>query len=330
MRARWWIVSAVAVVAIGAVLALRRKPVPPAPTRQTAALAAEATGNVTIQGKIRPQHVVGVGASVPGFIEAFLADPGEDVYQGQALARIGAQGLESNREAAAGALERAQTQVGTAEAALASARLELSRAEADATRSRLNLDRVEKIFNRQQILFREGATPRLTYEKAEADYTAAVKDYEIMDTAARTGRERVQASLKDVEAARKIADDKRAALQDAEDGLAASQVESPVDGYIVAREGEIGKDAAEFGDKLFTIATDLFALEVVLQPKAEILKHIIPGMPATVNILDLENAAFQGTVKEVRDADHQVIVEFGCNNPAVKPGMVADVRFNFR
>jgi hypothetical protein len=84
------------------------------------------------------------------------------------------------------------------------------------------------------------------------------------------------------------------------------------------------------GDKLFTIASDLFALEVVLEPKDEVLKRIIPGMPATVNVLDLDGAAFQGTVKEIKDKEHQVIVEFGSANPGVKPGMIADVRFKLQ
>jgi multidrug resistance efflux pump len=329
MRARWWIVSILAVAAIGAGLALRRRPAPARPQNKGEVVTPAAVGN-TIQGKIRPQHVIGVGATVPGFIEAFLVDPGQDVYEGQVLARIGAQGLESNRESAATVLEHAQEQVNRAETVLAGARLELSRAEADASRSRMNLERLERAYSRQQTLYREGATPRLTFEKAAADYEAARKDFDIMDTAVRTGREHVQGAQKDLDNARKFAADKRALLEEAADALAASEVRSPADGYLVAREGEIGKSAEGLGDQLFTIATDLFALEVVLEPKEEMMKKIIPGMPVTVNILDLDSAAFEGTVKEINDKDHQVIVEFGSANPAVKPGMVADVRFKFQ
>lgn len=329
MRTRWWIASVLAVAAIGAGLALRRKPAPAPPQNKGEIVAPAESGN-TIQGKIRPQHVIGVAATVPGFIEALLVDPGQDVFEGQVLARIGAQGLESNRESAATVLEHAQEQVNRAEAVLAGARLELSRAEADASRSRMNLERLEKAYSRQQTLFREGATPRLAFEKATADYEAAKNDFDIMDTAVRTGREHVQGAQKDLDNARKFAFDKRTLLQEATDNLAASEVHSPADGYVVAREGEIGKSAEGLGDRLFTIATDLFALEVVLEPKEEMMKKIIPGMPVTVNILDLDGAAFEGTVKEIKDKDHQVIVEFGSANPSVKPGMVADVRFKFQ
>ena len=60
---------------------------------------------VTLSGTIRPQHVVGVGAQVDGVVDAFLVDVGQDVYQGQVLVRIGSQGLDSSREAAASAVD---------------------------------------------------------------------------------------------------------------------------------------------------------------------------------------------------------------------------------
>src|ERR1019366_5909295 len=85
----------------------RRHPVPP-PAAATAAAIAVARNEITLQGKIRPRHVTGVAASLPGFIEAFLVEPGQDVYQGQVLARIGAQGLESAREVAQAALDGGQ------------------------------------------------------------------------------------------------------------------------------------------------------------------------------------------------------------------------------
>ncbi len=328
MRARWWIVVVVA-AAIGGVLVLRRKPAPAPPAKQTAA-AIDLSGEVTLRGKVRPEHVVNVAAGVPGFIESFLVEPGDEVYEGQVLARIGAQNLETDRESAAGAAEQAQEKVGRAQAALATARLELSRAEADAARSKLNLDRVEKVFSRQQFLFQQGATPRLTYEKAAADYEEARRDSGIMETAVRTAREAAQAAGNDVAAARKIAEDKRSALERAEEDLAASEVHSPVDGVVVAREGETGNNVEEIGDRLFTIATDLYALQVVLEPAPEVLKHLVPGMPVTVNVLDLDNASFQGTVKEIDDKRKQAVIEFACNNPAVKPGLIAGVRIRFQ
>jgi multidrug resistance efflux pump len=302
----------------------RRHPVAP-PAAATAAAIAAARNEVTLQGKIRPRHVTGVGASAPGFIEAFLVEPGQDVYQGQVLARIGAQGLESAREAAQTAVDRAQEQASQTEAAVTAARMELSRAEADAERSRMAMERAERTSARQQTLFREGATPRLVYEKALHEYEAALKDYELIDATVRTGREHIQSGMEEATAARKIVADKMRLLDEAQGNLSAAEVRSPVDGYVVSRKGEVGGSAGEAGDELFQIATDLYAMEVALEPKAELLKRIVPGQPALVLVLDLQSVAMTGVVREIKD--NRVIVEFDSTLAAIKPGMLADVRF---
>jgi multidrug resistance efflux pump len=327
MRGKWIPISVGFVlfaVAVGTVVWRgRRHPVAP-PAAATAAAIAVARNEVTLQGKIRPRHVVGVGASAQGFIEAFLVGPGEDVFEGQVLARIGAQGLESAREVAQAALDRAQEQVSKTEAEVTAARLELSRAEADAERSRMALERAERASARQQTLFRQGATPRLVYEKALQEYEAALKEHELIDATVRTGRERVQSGIGEIDAARKMVADKLRLLEEAQGNLSAAEVHSPVDGYVVSRKGEVGSSAGEPGDELFQIATDLFAMEVALEPKADLLKRIVPGQPALVLVLDLQNAAMPGVVREIKE--NQATVEFDSTLPAIKPGMQADVR----
>ena len=54
-----------------------------------------------------------------------------------------------------------------------------------------------------------------------------------------------------------------------------------MDGYVVSRKGEVGA-AAGLSDELFQIATDLYAMEVPVDAKAELLKRIVPGQPALV------------------------------------------------
>jgi multidrug resistance efflux pump len=330
MRTRFVYIAAAAGVAAAliTVLIVRRKPLPGAAPKQTAAVQAEPSNEITLQGKIRPQHLVGVAPNVSGFIEAFLVEPGQEVYQGQVLARIGAQGLESAREAATAALEHAQEQVTRDEAAVSAARLEASRSEADAQRSKMALDRLEKVFTRQRMLFHEGATPRLTYEKAAAEYEAAQKEHDIMETAARTGRERVQSALNQVASTRKMVESKSRELDDAQAELAGAEIRSPVDGFVVSRKGEAGKPADGIGEDFFRIATDLYALEIELEPKSQDLNRFIPGMPALVLVLDIQSGAMEGRVKEVKDG--KVIVEFGSASPAIKPGMMADVRFRWQ
>jgi multidrug resistance efflux pump len=324
MRGKWILLGVAAVLAGvgGGALSLRyRRPPAPQPTSGAAVIA---NHEITLQGKIRPQHITSVSAPVNGLVETLLADVGQEVYEGQVLARVGAQGLESAREVAAANLDRAQEQVGKAEAAVTSSRLEQSRADADFERAQMALDRTEKAYSRQRTLVTQGATPRLTFEKAEAEYQSALKEHEVMDAAVRAAREQQQSALEDVAAKKKIVQDRAQQLEEAQTNLQAAEVHSPVNGTVVGRKAEAGKPAMEAGGEFFQIATDLYALEVTVEPKPEDLKRIHPGQPALVLVLDLESQGMPGAVKEIKA--NLVVVEFNSNTPAIKPGMPADVR----
>ena len=326
MRSKWALLSVAAVLAgvAGGVLSLRhRRPAPALPVR-AAGPAVLPANQVTLSGAIRPQHIVGVGAQVNGVIDAFLVDVGQDVYQGQVLARIGSHGLDSSREAAASAVDHAQERVIRAEAAVAGARLEQSRADAEAQRARFAMERAEAAHSRQQLLFAQGATPRLVYEKAESEYDSARAEFAVMDKAARSTADRVQSALQEVASAQKILAGENQRLEESQAAFEAADVHAPVDGLLVGRNGEVGKPAQEFGDNLFQIATDTYALEVALEPQPPVLKRLRPGQPALVLIPDLQIPGITGDIKEIKGA--QVLVEFNSTIPAIRPGMLADVR----
>jgi multidrug resistance efflux pump len=328
MRGKWVLISVAAVLAgaAGGALSLRHRRADRIPAGSAAGAAVIAASEITLSGSVRPQHItaVPVPEGVDGNIEAFTADVGDEVAEGQVLARIGAAGLATARETAADALEHAQQEVATAQAALNSAMLEQARADAAAARSRMALDRAEKTFSRQRTLLAAGATPRLTYQKAEQEYSGAQTESAVMDKAARAAGEEVRSATERLDAARKVVSDRTRQLDDAQTAAAAAEVQSPVDGTIVARNGEPGKPVAEAGKDLFQIATDLYALEVAVEPPPHALKRIMPGQPALVLILDLQSAAIPGQVKAIEGS--QVIVQFESTSPAIRPGARADVR----
>ena len=328
MRGKWALLSAAAVLAgfaVGALSLRHRRPAPVPPVRAAGAAVLLPVNQVTLSGAIRPQHFVGVGAQVNGVIDAFLVDVGQDVYQGQVLARIGTQELDSAREAIANAVDHAQERVNRAETAVAGARLEQSRADAEAQRARFAMERAETAFSRQQLLFNQGATPRLVYDKARSEYDGARAEFAVMDRAARATADRVRSALEEVASAQKILAGENQRLQDSQAALEAADVHSPVDGLLVGRNGEIGKLAQEFGENLFQVATDTYALEVALEPQPPVLKRLRPGQPALVLVPDLQTPGITGDIKEIKGT--QVVVEFNSTIPAIRPGMVADVRF---
>jgi len=326
MRGKWLLISvvAIAVGVGGAALSMRGRKATPAPATPNAGALLIHRNEITLTGNVQPQHVVGVGASVEGNIEAFLADVGEEVFEGQVLARIGSAGLETNREQAQAEADRAQDMVTRAEAAVNSARLEASRSDALLQRARLEMDRAQKVFDRQTTLHNAGATPRIVFEKAQAEFAAAQSSFEAMDKAARASHDSLQEAMNRFNAAKQTAAEKAGQVEDSNTAFQAAEVHAPAAGTIGGRKGEVGKPAEEAGDQMFRIATDLYALEVPLQPKPDELARIHPGQEAVVVLLDLQSAGLPGTVREVKDGT--AIVEFAGAIPGIKPGMRADVR----
>jgi multidrug resistance efflux pump len=326
MRGKWLLISVLAIAAgiAGGAFSLRKRTAAPPPSAPGTAALLVRRNEITLSGSVQPQHVVSVGATVEGNIDAFLADVGEEVFEGQVLARIGSAGLETTREQAQSDAEHAQDLVTRAEAALNAARLESSRADAQAQRSRLEMDRAQRLYDRQTTLHNAGATPRVVFEKAQAEFTAAQADFQTMDKAARAARDTLQEAMDRLAAAKTAAAQRAARLEESQTAFQSAEVRAPAAGTVVGRKGEVGKPAEEAGDQMFRIATDLYALEVKLEPKPDELARIHPGQEAVVLLLDLQGAGMQGTVKEVKDG--AVTVEFAGAIPGIKPGMRADVR----
>jgi multidrug resistance efflux pump len=103
--------------------------------------------------------------------------------------------------------------------------------------------------------------------------------------------------------------------------MQSAEVRSPVDGTVVGRNGEVGSPA---GADLFDIATDMYALEVPLEPEPRVLQRLRPGQPALVLIPDLQSAGIEGQIREIKG--NEVIVEFYSTLTAIRPGMPVDVR----
>ena len=323
MRGKWLLISG-SVIALacagGAISLLRHESPQPAPAPERAVPPAS---ELSLSGQVQAQHVVPVGAG-SGTIDSFLVDVGQDVSEGQLLAHISNQGLESAREEAARILQNAQEKVNAIGSRIVAARLEASRSRADANRSRDQFERAEKAYQRQQLLHREGATPRLTYEKSEREFEAARSEFTSLDELARQADNRIAELVRELETAKRALDERNAALETATAQSAGAEVRSPVSGVVVARHGEPGKMVGpEEARDLFDIAVDLSRLVVTIQPDPAVLKGIHPGQDALIFIADLPGA-IPGTVKDARA--NEVTVEFISPSAVIRPGMTAQIR----
>ncbi len=322
MRGKWLLFGGIVVLAgigAGALSLLRRPAAAPAPAQPAAAppLGPE----VSLSGKIQARRVVPVEAPSDGVMEVSAVDVGQDVFEGQLLARIKNTTLESAVERAQLEFDGAQTRVANLDATLISARLEAARAEADSVRARLAFEKVEKLYTRQQLLSREGATPRLVFERTQREYQSVSAEYQNLREVAEHANERVAEITKSIDAARRTFEEKSQELDLAKEELAATEVHSPVDGILVARRAETGGEVDRSMKDLFQIAVELASLEVVVEPTPPVLARIRPGQPAAVRVAEVGNEPLAGSVRDIKGT--QVFVEFISPNPAIRPGLTA-------
>jgi len=320
-----WALAAIALVllgaAVGALSRLRRLPAAQPLPDPVAARTAPA-GEVSLQGKIAARHLISVSPQIGGQIEAFMADVGQEVSEGQLLARLSNREYETAREAAAAVGANAQERVNKIESEIVAARLEASRAQAALTGARGEFEKSGRAFERQKVLHEAGATPRLTYEKFQKDLQVAENDYHSADVLARQADERIAELSQELESARKILEDKGRQLEQAQSGVLEGELHSPVNGLVVARRGEVGSER-EPGNEMFQIATDPSALRVDLEPEPAVLARLRPGQPALVFVADVQEG-ISGQVSEIQGGRTGVV--FVSPSSAVRPGMTAQVR----
>jgi multidrug resistance efflux pump len=324
MRGKWLLISGTLILAAAGTGALTwlQRATPMGPTAPPKAVAA--LRELSLPGTIQALHVVPVSATAAGTIDSFLVEPGQEVSEGQVLARIGSQSLEAAREEAARAAQAAQDKVNSVESRIIAARLEAARVHADAKRGHDQLDRTEKAYLRQQMLNREGATPRLVYEKFEHEFETARAESTSLDELVRQADDRVSELVRDLEVAKQTVTEHTADVESATAQAAGSEIRSPVSGIVITRKGEIGKMLApgEAAD-LFEIAADLSQLAVAIQPGAASIRRIQPGRDALIFVAELPGA-IPATVKEVKG--DEVIVGFTSPSVVIRPGMTAQVR----
>jgi len=325
-----WVVGIAGLVLLGMALGgftlLRRDAKKPEPKKVAPppALVLAPGAEVSYTGLISPREMLLVPSPVEGTMEALEVEPGQEVFEGQLLGRIHNEGLAGIRAAAQEQLEAAQSKVTNLESSLLASRLEVSRAAADTSRAQGEYDRLSKMATRQQMLYREGATPRLTFEKAQKDADSARAEYEGLRELARRAEERIKDQTSDLEAARKTLEEREKALEGAQNDLSAAEVHSPADGVLIASRVKVG-DAVDAGmEDLFQISTNPLRLKVTIEPEPPVVAKLRAPLPAAVLVAELPLSPIDGELVEIKDG--KVTVNFDAPDPAIKAGLTATVR----
>lgn len=329
MRGKWVLFAGVVLLAaIGAGAYMwHRKQAPPQQLAKGPAEPPPGT-EITLEGMIRAVDRIRINAPVSGVLEEFAVAPGDEVHEGQVLGRIANDAIREEEVEARLELERAQARLRAQEAELTALRLEESRLAADAARARSELARVEKIYQRQSLLIREGATPRLVFQRAEEDYLAAKKERDRIEELLAAAQDRVQAAAAGLEEARKAVADRQEQLEAARSRAESCNLVAPADGIVVRIARSAGETVEEGFEGLIEIASDWTHLELEADAPEAYTKRLAPGDAALIVLAELPQGALEAQVKSV--AKQQVVIAFTSPSTLVRPGMTATVRLKLR
>jgi multidrug resistance efflux pump len=328
LQGKWLLFGGVVVllaVAAGAVVWWRNQQpggqptVAPPPTAFTG-------DQISLPGKVQAVEVVPVAAPIDGLVQEFLVDVGDEVSAGQLIARIRNSKLDAAVEAATAEVEKLKARQTNLEGAIIAARLEASRAEAEASRAKTEFERLDKVFQRQSMLMREGATPRLAFEKAQREFQQAKADHESLGAVAKAAAERIESMQKDLDSVKKLLESKTEEMESAREDASGGDLTSPVDGLVVGRQGAVGEETNPTVENFFRIAVNLTVMQVEVEPPPPVLAKIKAGQAAMIHIAEAPDDV-PGTVREV--AGQKAIVEFVSPTAAIKPGVSAQVTIKF-
>jgi membrane fusion protein (multidrug efflux system) len=326
MRGKWLLFGGCLIllaIAAGAITVWRQQQAKPAAVAPPPA-PVEPSGDLSLTGKIEARNVIPVKAPSSGTVEEYLVNEGEEVYEGQLVARLNNPTLSTERDQAKERADKTQERLNQLESQMLAARLEVSRGRAEVARIKDDYARADRAYQRQSMLNQQGATPRLTFEKARKEFEGLRADLETTTARQQVAEGRITDLTRDIDATRKSLEERNTDLEAAEANLQATQVHAPVDGIILKRKGDAGVEIQQGEDDLFEIATDLGNLQVVVEINAAQQAKLKEGAPALVFLTEMGNEPMNGELARI--ADGRATVLFQNPNPLVKPGLTAQVK----
>ena len=131
---------------------------------------------------------------------------------------------------------------------------------------------------------------------------------------------------------------RQAALNTARINLAETNIVSPIDGVVVARNIEVGQTVAADATPLFLVAADLKVLRVSANVGEKDIGDIKPGDKVSFEVEAFPNRAFTGEVTRIdrspkasqNAASNAVVISAPNADLSLKPGMSATIRIGIQ
>lgn len=316
-------------------LGLKVEPV----SRQRLAFGIKTTGQI----ESLPNQRVEVTTPVRGTVTRLLAQPGDEVSAGQAVALMTSPELAELRTTALDRRSEARASIQQAQADLRLAQQNFTQqqkiAATDVAQARTQLSFATERFDKDRELVTNGAIPRRTFlesetklAEAKAALTKAESRLEVTEAAAQLRRAE---SAVQVARSRVQLSDETYQTRLRQLGASANQdgtitIAAPISGTVADRETTTGESGEDAGKKVMTIINSS-SVQVSANIYEKDLARIQTGQQVQMKVASLPNRTFQGRISvvgSVVEGETRVVaVKAQLNNPngVLKTGMFAEL-----
>jgi HlyD family secretion protein len=244
--------------------------------------------SVVATGKVEPITKVEVKSKASGIVTKLFVDTGDKVKKGQLLAQLDKVEIEAQVEQSRAALQ-------AADANLTSAGADFQRAKVDAEGPDVPL--LKRAYDRSLGMAKDGVVSQSALDDADKNYKMALNKQNVAKAQVTV----LQAKIEQAQA--QVAQD-RANLQQLEEQLGYTDIESPIDGVILSRDVEMG-DAVSSILVLGSSATLVMTLgdtsQVYVKGKVDEsdIGKVYLGQAARIKVESFKDKTFNGVVTKI-------------------------------
>lgn len=290
-RKRWIILISVAVVLGGGVFGIGAALRPSNqidPSKLVAVEKGDLAKSVVATGKIEPLAKVEVKSKASGIVKSIYVDYGDTVKQGQVLAELDKEQLQS-------AVDGARANLLAAQAGMQSAEATYERNVVDAAGP--DLPYLKATVDRNRKAAADGLIAASLVDDGEKAYQLALNKQ-------LSAQRNVAVSKAEVAKAKAQVAQFEAALSSSEQDLRNSTIASPMDGLVLSRDVEVGSAVSSIlvlGSQATLIMTlgDVSSVYVLGKVDQADIGKVYLGQPARIVVESFKDKKFQGKVTKI-------------------------------
>ncbi len=270
------------------------------------AAAITAREELTATGVVEAKKVT-ASFKVAGRIENMLAEEGEQVEQGQELARLDSRELSAKLSQAGGAFDAAAAQERYAadSVPLTSRQVEtaIEQAQAKVAQAEVGAETARDLCERMEALYQNSAVPEKTYTDAENNYALAqnvLKEARAALDQALAARLKIDLAQAQYEAAAGQSSQAGGAVLEARAYLDNTRLPAPASGFITQKNLEQG-EMVNAGTPVFEIS-DLLHTYVKVFISEKKIGRVLLGQDVEITVDSYPDRVYRGNVVWINDA----------------------------